>query len=95
VSRNLGADARLGAGDGGGNPDAIIAVSDISIGALKAVSNSAPIVMSFGTGDPVAAGFASSIRARATIGPFATAEEADEMCNNLKAAGGQCVVQRN
>jgi ABC-type uncharacterized transport system substrate-binding protein len=45
----------------GGNPDAIIAVSDISIGALKAGSNSVPIVMSFGTGDPAAAGFASSI----------------------------------
>ena len=44
-----------------GNPDAVIAVSDIAIGALKAVSNSVPIVMSFGTGDPVTAGFAASI----------------------------------
>jgi putative ABC transport system substrate-binding protein len=44
-----------------GNPDAVIAVSDISINALKALSATLPIVMSFGTGDPVAAGFASSI----------------------------------
>jgi putative ABC transport system substrate-binding protein len=44
-----------------GNPDAVIAVSDISISALKALSATLPIVMSFGTGDPVAAGFASSI----------------------------------
>ena len=42
-------------------PDAIIAVSDIAIAALKAASSSVPIVMSFGTGDPVAAGFATSI----------------------------------
>ena len=39
----------------------IIAVSDIAIAALKAASSSVPIVMSFGTGDPVAAGFAASI----------------------------------
>src|SRR5262245_39970323 len=45
----------------GRNLDAVIAVSDIAIGAVKAVSSSVPIVMSFGTGDPVAAGFASSI----------------------------------
>jgi hypothetical protein len=32
---------------------------------------------------------------RAWVGPFATAEEARQMCNSLKAAGGQCVVQRN
>jgi putative ABC transport system substrate-binding protein len=43
------------------NPDAIIAVSDITIAALKAASSSVPIVMSFATGDPVAAGFAASI----------------------------------
>ena len=44
-----------------GNPDAVVAVSDIAIAALKALSSSVPIVMSFGTGDPVAAGFAASI----------------------------------
>ena len=44
-----------------GNPDVVIAVSDIAIAAIKAVSGSVPIVMSFGTGDPVAAGFAASI----------------------------------
>jgi cell division septation protein DedD len=32
---------------------------------------------------------------RAQVGPFASAEEAGEMCNSLKAAGGQCIVQRN
>jgi hypothetical protein len=32
---------------------------------------------------------------RAQVGPFATAEEATEMCTNLKSAGGQCIVQRN
>jgi ABC-type uncharacterized transport system substrate-binding protein len=43
------------------NPDAIIAVSDVSIEAVKAASGTIPVVMSFGTGDPVAAGFATSI----------------------------------
>jgi putative ABC transport system substrate-binding protein len=43
------------------NLDAIIAVSDISIEAAKAASGTIPVVMSFGTGDPVAAGFAMSI----------------------------------
>jgi hypothetical protein len=32
---------------------------------------------------------------RAHVGPFASAEEATEMCNSLRAANGQCVVQRN
>jgi cell division septation protein DedD len=32
---------------------------------------------------------------RAQIGPFASAEQANEMCSSLKAAGGQCIVQRN
>jgi len=44
-----------------GNSDVIIAVSDVAIAALKAISGSVPVVMSFGTGDPVAAGFAASI----------------------------------
>ena len=32
---------------------------------------------------------------RAQVGPFASAEQANELCSSLKAAGGQCVVQRN
>ncbi len=32
---------------------------------------------------------------RAMIGPFGNAGEADQFCSNLKAAGGQCIVQRN
>jgi len=32
---------------------------------------------------------------RAQVGPFATAEQANEMCSSLKSAGGQCIVQRN
>ncbi|HZS65298.1 MAG TPA: SPOR domain-containing protein [Xanthobacteraceae bacterium] len=32
---------------------------------------------------------------RAMVGPFASLDQATEVCRNLKAAGGQCVVQRN
>ena len=32
---------------------------------------------------------------RAQVGPFQTAEQANEMCSSLKNAGGQCIVQRN
>ncbi|MGA2568852.1 MAG: SPOR domain-containing protein, partial [Pseudolabrys sp.] len=32
---------------------------------------------------------------RAMVGPFANANEASELCNGLKAAGGQCLIQRN
>jgi cell division protein FtsN len=32
---------------------------------------------------------------RAMVGPFATANEAGELCSGLKAAGGQCIVQKN
>jgi hypothetical protein len=32
---------------------------------------------------------------RAMVGPFASAGEAGELCSSLKAAGGQCIVQRN
>jgi hypothetical protein len=32
---------------------------------------------------------------RAQVGPFASAEDANQLCSNLKAAGGQCIVQRN
>jgi cell division protein FtsN len=32
---------------------------------------------------------------RAMVGPFGTPDEASQLCSSLKAAGGQCVVQRN
>ena len=32
---------------------------------------------------------------RALVGPFANAGEAAELCSSLKAAGGQCLIQRN
>jgi hypothetical protein len=32
---------------------------------------------------------------RAMVGPFTAAEEAGNLCNSLKSAGGSCVVQRN
>jgi hypothetical protein len=32
---------------------------------------------------------------RATVGPFATRDEAAQFCINLKTAGGQCVIQSN
>jgi sporulation related protein len=32
---------------------------------------------------------------RAMVGPFASAEEAAGLCSGLKAAGGNCIVQRN
>ena len=32
---------------------------------------------------------------RALVGPFASMEEAAGMCSGLKAAGGNCIVQRN
>jgi hypothetical protein len=32
---------------------------------------------------------------RAMVGPFGNSDEAIHFCSNLKAAGGQCVVQRN
>ena len=32
---------------------------------------------------------------RAMVGPFASSEEASQFCGSLKAAGGQCFVQRN
>jgi hypothetical protein len=32
---------------------------------------------------------------RAMAGPFASSEEAAQVCGNLKTAGGQCVVQKN
>jgi hypothetical protein len=32
---------------------------------------------------------------RAMVGPFASSEEAAQVCGNLKTAGGQCVVQKH
>jgi hypothetical protein len=32
---------------------------------------------------------------RAMVGPFGSAGDADQFCGGLKAAGGQCIVQRN
>ena len=32
---------------------------------------------------------------RAQVGPFSNVEAANELCGNLKTAGGQCIVQRN
>lgn len=32
---------------------------------------------------------------RAMVGPFGNANEAGELCSSLKAAGGQCLIQRN
>lgn len=32
---------------------------------------------------------------RTLVGPYASAEEAAQMCSSLKAAGGSCLVQRN
>jgi cell division protein FtsN len=32
---------------------------------------------------------------RVQVGPFASADKANELCTNLKTAGGQCIVQRN
>lgn len=38
---------------------------------------------------------AKGIYYRAMVGPFATGSEASELCSSLKAAGGQCLIQRN
>ena len=32
---------------------------------------------------------------RAMVGPFGSSEEANRFCGNLKAAGGQCLIQKN
>ena len=37
----------------------------------------------------------SGIRYLAMVGPFSTADEAFDVCEKLKAAGGECTVQRN
>ena len=38
---------------------------------------------------------AKGIYFRAMVGPFASAGAADQFCSSLKAAGGQCIIQRN
>jgi cell division septation protein DedD len=38
---------------------------------------------------------AKGIYYRALVGPFASAEAAVAMCSSLKAAGGNCIVQKN
>jgi cell division septation protein DedD len=38
---------------------------------------------------------AKGIYYRALTGPFASAGDADQFCSSLKAAGGQCIIQRN
>ena len=32
---------------------------------------------------------------RALVGPFASAEKAARLCSGLKAAGGDCLIQKN
>jgi hypothetical protein len=38
---------------------------------------------------------AKGIYFRAMVGPYTNAGEANELCASLKAAGGQCLIQRN
>ena len=38
---------------------------------------------------------AKGVYYRAMVGPFVSAEQANELCANLKAAGGNCIVQEN
>jgi hypothetical protein len=38
---------------------------------------------------------AKGIFFRTMVGPFASADQATELCSNLKAAGGSCIVQKN
>ena len=38
---------------------------------------------------------AKGVYYRALVGPFASSQEAAEMCSSLKAAGGSCIVQKN
>jgi hypothetical protein len=32
---------------------------------------------------------------RALVGPFASADEASQLCGSMRSAGGQCVIHRN
>ena len=38
---------------------------------------------------------AAGIYYRALVGPFASAEKAAKLCSGLKAAGGDCIIQKN
>jgi len=38
---------------------------------------------------------AKGVYYRAIVGPFVSAEQANELCSNLKAAGGSCIIQKN
>jgi SPOR domain len=38
---------------------------------------------------------AAGIYYRALVGPFASVEKAAKLCNGLKAAGGDCIIQKN
>ncbi len=38
---------------------------------------------------------AKGVYYRALVGPFASGEQATELCSKLKAAGGSCIIQRN
>ncbi len=38
---------------------------------------------------------AKGIYYRTMLGPFVSAEQANELCSNLKAAGGTCIVEKN
>jgi hypothetical protein len=38
---------------------------------------------------------AAGIYYRALVGPLASAEEAKRLCSRLKAAGGDCIIQKN
>ncbi len=38
---------------------------------------------------------AKGVYYRALVGPFASADQAAELCSKLKAAGGSCLVQRD
>jgi len=38
---------------------------------------------------------AKGVYYRALVGPFASMEQAAGLCSSLKAAGGNCIIQRN
>lgn len=38
---------------------------------------------------------AKGVYYRALVGPFASGEQASELCSKLKAAGGSCIIQKN
>jgi hypothetical protein len=52
------------------------------------LSGRSPIVRRADLGD-------KGIYYRAMVGPFASSDEAAKFCSGLKAAGGQCLIQRN